>query len=455
MISGIHLHEDLKKAFLELGFSEMTEIQQKTIPLIQHGKDVIAQSKTGSGKTAAFGFPMLEKISPHKGLQALVLVPTRELCEQVMTELRKFAKYKRMNIIAVYGVVSINPQIFAIRNADIVVGTPGRMLDHLQRGTINLSKVQMLVLDEADKMFEMGFIDDVKQIISQTPKERQTLLFSATISTQVHEIVQHYMRHPEKIKVQSYVEEAMLEQFYYDVPSREKFSLLVHLLKKENAGLVIIFCATRSRVNVVAKNIYKNGFQAEPLHGGLSQNQRKRAIDAFHANKVDILVASDVAARGLDIKNVNLIVNYDIPKTSKEYIHRIGRTARAGTTGKVISLLSHEDHENFRNVMDDRSLVIQKVELPQFERIAFFSAGRQDGDRPRYDRPQRGGYGHQRSHGHSYRGPQRRSFGSERGEQSEGRSYGGRSQSSGGYRPRYGHGGSRHHFGGSSYHGRR
>ena len=459
MISGIHLHEDLKKAFLEMGFSEMTEIQQKTIPLIQQGKDVIAQSKTGSGKTAAFGFPMLEKISPHKGLQGLVLVPTRELCEQVMTELRKFAKYKRASILAVYGGVSINPQIHAIRNADIVVGTPGRMLDHLQRGTINLSRIQVLVLDEADKMFEMGFIDDVKQIISQTPKERQTLLFSATISTQVHEIVSHYMKHPEKIKVQSYVEEAMLEQFYYDVPSREKFSLLVHLLKKENAGLAIIFCATRSRVNVVAKNLYKNGLQAEPLHGGLSQNQRKRAIDAFHANKVDILVASDVAARGLDIKNVNLIVNYDIPKNSKDYIHRIGRTARAGTTGKVISLLSHEDHENFRSVLDDRSISIQKIELPQFERVAFFSAAGHSGDRPRYERHQRSGYGG--SQGRPYRGSQGRRFGSgQREGQSEGRSYGERSSSSGGQgygraRPRYGHSGSRSHSGGSSYHGTR
>lgn len=452
MISGIHLHEDLKKAFLELGFSEMTEIQQKTIPLIQQGKDVIAQSMTGSGKTAAFGFPMLEKISPHKGLQALVLVPTRELCEQVMTELRKFAKYKRMSIIAVYGGVSINPQIYAIRNADIVVATPGRLLDHLQRGTINLSRVKILVLDEADKMFEMGFIDDVKQIISQTPGERQTLLFSATISAQVHEIVQHYMRHPEKIKVQSYVEESKLDQFYYNVQSREKFSLLAHLLKQEDAGLTIIFCATRSRVNVVAKNLYKNGFQAEPLHGGLSQNQRKRAIDAFHANKVDILVASDVAARGLDIKNVNLIVNYDIPKTSKEYIHRIGRTARAGMHGKVVSLLSAEDHENFRNVLSDRSLVIQKVELPQFERVAFFSAARSQEERgPRsYGYRGHGGYGrgshHGGAHGHSYRGPQRRRFGSEeRGGQSEGR-YGERSHSSGGhgYRPRQ-HSGNRHH----------
>ena len=434
MISGIHLHEDLKKAFLELGFQEMTEIQRKSIPLIQEGKDVIGQSMTGSGKTAAFGFPLLEKMTHGHGIQALILVPTRELCEQVNEQLRKFSKYKRMNIFAVYGGVSINPQISNLRHADIVVGTPGRILDHLQRRTLNLQKVKVLVLDEADKMFDMGFVEDVHKIISQTPRQRQTLLFSATISSQVHEIVRNYMNNPEKVKVQSYVEEGKLDQFYYNIPSREKFSLLVHLLKQENAGLVIIFCATRSRVNVVAKNLSQHGFQVEPLHGGLSQNQRKRAIDAFHGNKVDILVASDVAARGLDIKNVSLIVNYDIPKTSKDYIHRIGRTARAGMSGKVVSMLSEEDHENFRNVLSDRSLVIQKVESPQFEKVPFFSVGRQHEDRG-------GGYrGPQRRYGRggSHRGPShsrgyspRRSFGSsDKGESS------GESRGSGGYRPR-------------------
>lgn len=424
MISGIHLQPELKRAFEEMGFSEMTEIQQKAIPLIQQGKDVIGQSMTGSGKTAAFGFPILEKVSHNAGIQALILVPTRELCEQVMTEMRKFAKHKRMNITAIYGGVSINPQFAALHHADIVVGTPGRMLDHLERGTINLSKAKILVLDEADKMFEMGFIDDVKKIISQTPRERQTLLFSATMSTQVHEIVSHYMKHPEKIKVQSYVEEGKLDQFYYGVPSREKFSLLAHILKQESKGLVIVFCATRSRVNVVAKNLYKNGLQAEALHGGLSQAQRKRAIEAFHGNRVDILVASDVAARGLDIKNVNMIVNYDIPKNSKDYIHRIGRTARAGAEGKVYSLLSEEDHENMRAVMEDRSIAIQKLELPQFERLSFFSAQRNDERGPRRF-GQGGGRGGPR--GGYNRGPSygnRSGFGPRREHSGEGRSYG-------------------------------
>jgi len=336
MISGIHLHPELKKAFLELGFEEMTEIQQKAIPLIQQGKDVIGQSQTGSGKTAAFGFPMLEKIAHNNGVQCLVLVPTRELCEQVNSELKKFAKYKRANIISVYGGVSINPQIDDLRRADIVVATPGRMLDHLERGTARLSNVRILVLDEADKMFDMGFIDDVKRIISQTPKDRQTLLFSATISQQVQDIVRHYMRNPEKIKVQSYVDKGKMAQYFYSVNSRDKFSLLMHILRQESGGLTIIFCATRNRVDALSKNLYKQGINAQSLHGGLTQNRRKQAIDMFHSNKIDVLVASDVAARGLDIKNVSHIINYDIPKTSKEYIHRIGRTARAGKEGKAI-----------------------------------------------------------------------------------------------------------------------
>ena len=401
MISGIHLHPELKKAFLELGFEEMTDIQVKTIPLIQQGKDVIGQSQTGSGKTAAFGFPILEKITHNNGLQALILVPTRELCEQNTTEMRKFSKHKRMNIIAVYGGVSINPQIHSLRQADIVVATPGRMLDHLQRGTVNLGKVKILVLDEADKMFEMGFIEDVKKIISQVPRERQTLLFSATISTQVHDIVNNYMKNPAKIKVQSYVEQEKMAQYFYNVNSRDKFSLLVHILKHESPALTIIFCATRRRVDIVSRNLYKQGIQSQGLHGGLSQNRRKQAIDMFHSKKADILVASDVAARGLDIKNVSHIINYDIPKTSKEYIHRIGRTARAGKEGKVISLLSEQDHENFRNVLGDRSLVIEQLKLPEFQRVPFFAAEKSHFGQRRF--------GEQRRHGYS-RGSQQSSY---------------------------------------------
>jgi len=330
----------------------------------------------------------------------VVVVPTRELCEQVTGEMRKFAKHKKTNIVAVYGGVSINPQIHDLRHADIVVATPGRMLDHMERGTVKLTNVRILVLDEADKMFEMGFIEDVKKIISQLPRERQTLLFSATISQQVQEIVKNYMKNPEKIKVQSYVGEEKLAQYFYSVASGDKFSLLVHFLRHEQPGLTIIFCATRNRVDALGKNLYKQGVEAQRLHGGLSQNRRKQAIDMFHGNKADILVASDVAARGLDIKNVKYIINYDIPKTSKEYIHRIGRTARAGKEGKVISLLAPQDHDNFRNVLEDRSLIVKQLELPRFERLPFMQSNRRDFGTGSYSR---GGRSHYQGQQHERR----------------------------------------------------
>ncbi|MEK6974070.1 MAG: DEAD/DEAH box helicase [Nanoarchaeota archaeon] len=370
-MDGIKLQPELSKAISDLGFDEWTEIQIKTIPLIQQGLDLIGQSKTGSGKTVAFGFPVLEKVVHNQGIQCLVLVPTRELCEQVITELRKFSKYKKLNILPVYGGVSMNFQVHNIPKADIIVGTPGRTLDHLDRRTLRLDKVKILVLDEADKMFEMGFIDDIKKIISYTPKQRQTLLFSATISKDVYGIAKHYMKDPQKIKAQSYVEETLLTQYYYNVNDRDKFSLLVHLLKKEYRGVTIIFCATRNRVDQLSRNLYKQGIQSQKIHGGLSQNRRKDAMQMFHEKKTNILVASDVAARGLDIKDVNHIINYDTPKTSKEYIHRIGRTARAGSKGNVVSLISGQDHDNFRRVLEDPAIKVERLETSDFERVPF------------------------------------------------------------------------------------
>jgi|SRR3989338_1656763 len=368
---GIILKPEFEKAIHDLGFSEFTEIQEKCIPLIQQGKDVIGLSHTGSGKTVAFGFPALEKINSGSGLQLLVLVPTRELCNQVSKEFRKFAKYKRTFIVEIYGGVSINPQIDNLRHADVVVGTPGRLLDHLQRGTLNLNKIRILVLDEADKMFEMGFIDDVKNIISRVPRNSQKLLFSATMPSEILHIVKDYMNNPEKIKMKAYVDTAKLAQYYYDIDRKDKFSLLMHTIKKDANGLVIIFCGTRHAVDIVNTNINKQKIKSLALHGGITQNKRNQTVDLFHQGKLDVLVASDVAARGLDIKNVNLIINYDIPKTSKEYVHRIGRTARAGNEGKVISFLSQEDHENFRRVIADRSLSISKLKTPEFERLEF------------------------------------------------------------------------------------
>ncbi|MEK6907136.1 MAG: DEAD/DEAH box helicase [Nanoarchaeota archaeon] len=370
-IKGIKLKPEFEKAIFDLGFSEFTEIQEKCIPIIQQGKDVIGLSHTGSGKTVAFGFPSLEKVIPGKGIQLFVVVPTRELCNQVAKEFRKFTKYRKTFIVEVYGGVSINPQIEYLRQADVVVGTPGRILDHLSRGTLNLSNVKILILDEADKMFEMGFIDDIKRIISRIPKNSQKLLFGATMSSEVMSIAKSYMNNPERVKMQVYIDKDKIMQNYYEVDKNNKFSLLVHVIKKELHGLIIVFCGMRHIVNIINKNLYKQGIKSQALHGGMTQNGRKQVMEAFRDGKLDVLVASDVAARGLDIKNVNLIINYDIPKTSREYVHRIGRTARAGSKGNVISLLSSDDYDNFRKVLEDRSLLIHKMKTPEFERVEF------------------------------------------------------------------------------------
>ena len=367
----IVLKPEFEKVVLDLGFSEFTEIQEKCISLIQQGKDIIGLSHTGSGKTAAFGFPALEKVSPGKGLQLLVVVPTRELCNQVAREFRKFTKYRKTYIVEVYGGVSIDPQIGHLRQADVVVGTPGRLLDHLSRGTLNLNHINILVLDEADKMFEMGFIEDIKRIISRIPKDSQKLLFGATMSPEIMNIAKTYMRNPERVKMPSYVDKSKLIQHYYDVERKNKLSLLIHIIKKEPNGLKIVFCGTRHIVDMVNRNLINQNIRSQALHGGMTQNRRKHVMELFHGGKLDVLVASDVAARGLDIKDISLVINYDIPKTSQDYVHRIGRTARAGKLGKVISLLSAEDHSNFKIVLEDRDLLIHKMKTPYFEYIQY------------------------------------------------------------------------------------
>ena len=388
---GIVLEKEFEKALMDLGFSEFTEIQEKCIPLIQQGKDVIGSSKTGSGKTAAFGFPALEKVKPGKGIQMLVIVPTRELCNQVAKEFRKFTKYRKTEIAEVYGGMAYNPQVAQLKRADVVVGTPGRLLDHLTQGTFKTEHIKILVLDEADKMFDMGFIIDVKKIISRIPLNSQKLLFSATMPHAIIEIVKHYMKNPEKVKMESYVDKSKLIQHYYEIDRKNKFSLLVHTIKGESKGLTIVFCGTRHMVNSVNRNLYKQNIKSQAIHGGLSQAQRKKTIDDFHAGKLDVLVASDIAARGLDIKNVNLIVNFDIPKTSQDYVHRIGRTARAGEEGKVISLLSHEDYDQFSRVLEDKSLLIHKCETPKFELLEFI---RPQQSRGNFGRPSGRHHGH-------------------------------------------------------------
>ena len=362
------LDPQLVKAVEEIGYEEPTDIQATAIPLIKEGRDIFGQSSTGSGKTAAFGLPILEKINHQGRVQVLVLVPTRELCEQVASEFVKFAKYKPTKILAVYGGVSISKQINNLRNTDVVIGTPGRVLDHIARRTLDLKNVKFLVLDEADKMFDMGFVKAIKRIIQYVPNDRQTLLFSATISSEIIHLAKSYMRNPEKIKTDSYIQKGQLAQTYHNVTVSDKFSLLVHLLALEKPTVAVVFCATRKRVNSVEKNL-KKYMNVLAIHGGLTQSKRTSIMDLVKKGEVNVLVATDVAARGIDIKTVTHVFNYDVPKTSKDYVHRIGRTARAGETGKAITLLCPEDHENFRHVLVDSEIDV--AENQDFRRLQF------------------------------------------------------------------------------------
>ncbi|MEK0337605.1 MAG: DEAD/DEAH box helicase, partial [Nitrosopumilus sp.] len=320
------LSTELTDVLRQFGFKEPSEIQEKAIPLALAGRDIIGGSATGSGKTLAFASPILENLKPNKEIQALILTPTRELAEQVATSINNFGKNKRLNVLAVYGGVRIESQIRKLPTTDVLVGTPGRILDHINRRTLNLKNIKILVLDEVDRMFDMGFQRDVEKIISYCPKKRQTMMFSATISADIDYLSKKYTKNPVEISVKSYVDASKLTQVYYDVPDNKKFSLLVHLLRQEESNFVLVFCSTRRNVEFVTDNLIRTGIKAKAIHGGLVQKKRLRVLEEFKQKGTGVLVCTDVAARGLDIKDVSHVYNYDIPNDTKDYIHRIGRT---------------------------------------------------------------------------------------------------------------------------------
>ncbi len=372
------LTEGVLAAVDNLGFTTPTEIQEKAIPLILSGKDMIAGSATGSGKTLAFGLGCLQKIHKGGGIQMLILTPTRELADQILEALKSVAKDPKLNITSIYGGVSINPQIKDLTKADIVVGTPGRILDHIGQGTIDLSFVNHMVLDEADRMLDMGFLDDVTKIISKcTKKEKQFLLFSATIPPEVARLSKRFMSDPVKVDAIKYVDPRKLNQVYYDITGPLKFSLLAHLLKEEDTGLVMVFCNSRHYTDTVANNLNKVGIEAMAIHGGLTQQKRTKVLGKFNTKTTFVLVCTDVAARGLDIPGVSHVYNYDIPQDSKQYVHRIGRTARAGESGEVINLISSRDYDYFDRVLRDNDLTIKKMKRPYIERIEMEAAPRE------------------------------------------------------------------------------
>jgi ATP-dependent RNA helicase DeaD len=355
------------KAISDLGYEEPTSIQIRTIRRILEGADVIAQAQTGTGKTAAFALPIIEKLDPDmRTPQALVLTPTRELAVQVAEAFHSYGKYHHVTILPVYGGQPIERQLRALdRGVQVVVGTPGRLLDHIQRGTLKLGQVRTVVLDEADEMLDMGFIEDIEAILSETPPERQTTLFSATIPAPIAELARKYMREPERISIAAeHMTVPQIRQVYYEVGARDKFEVLARILDFETPEAAIVFCRTKSEVDSLGERLIARAFPAETLHGDLSQIQRDRVMGRFRTGQVELLVATDVAARGLDIEHVSHVINYDIPLDPEIYVHRVGRTGRAGRGGCAITLVTPRERRLLRYIERVTGAPIQRMRLP-------------------------------------------------------------------------------------------
>jgi ATP-dependent RNA helicase DeaD len=311
----------------------------------------MSQSETGSGKTISFAIPIIEKISRDSRLNVLILVPTRELCVQITGEFTKFSHGKHLGVTAVYGGVSIENQIRKLRNTNIVVATPGRLLDLLERRALRLDKISFLVFDEADRMLDMGFIKDIERILKLMPQKRQTMLFSATVSKEIAQLSRKYLNDPVNVKLDSAVKPEFLRQTYYQTTPEAKLPLLVHLLKHER-DLVLVFCNRKHITSRIAGKLKDQGVKAECLHGDMSQSQRERVTAAFRNKRINVLIATDVASRGLHIEDISHVYNYEIPKDVESYTHRVGRTARAGKKGEAISLVTGgEEQKFFRQIL--------------------------------------------------------------------------------------------------------
>ena len=344
LFSELGLSEDLLKAIDKLGFEQAAPIQAEAIPVLMAGNDVVGQSQTGSGKTAAFGIPAIEKVDVNKrAVQILILCPTRELAVQVSEEIHKLAFFKRgLHALPIYGGQSYDRQLFGLRQgAHIVIGTPGRVMDHMRRGTLKFDSLKMVILDEVDVMLNMGFRDDIELILQATPKERQTVVFSATIPKPIQQLIEKYTRDPQQVRIeQKAMTVPTVEQVYYEVDRRYKIELLTRLIDIHDLKLGIIFCNTKRMVDDLVDHLEAQGYMADRLHGDMNQAQRDRVMQKFRKSGLEFLVATDIAARGIDVDDVQVVFNYDLPYDGEDYVHRIGRTGRAGREGRAISFVS-------------------------------------------------------------------------------------------------------------------
>ena len=396
------LSAEVLRALDENGFKDPFPIQELSIPLILKGMDVIGQAHTGTGKTAAFSLPILNNIKRNGPIQALILVPTRELAMQVTNEIRKFSKYVGIRTLAVYWGQSMSLQITQLRKGvQIVVATPGRLIDHVKRGTIQLEAAKFVVLDEADRMLDMGFIDDIKFILFYVDEDRQTCLFSATIPPEISRLAQDYMKNPHEVKLnEEEISLDTIDQSYLIVEERQKFKHLCNFIKSRDEKQTIVFAATKQRTQRLAIELKQQGLRAITIHGDLSQKQRDDSMHRFRTGSEDILVATDIAARGIDVPAIGHVINYDIPDDPLIYFHRIGRTARAGGTGKAISLVSQDRVDDFTRILKNTELPIKRlndemgIEVPRIQ------------SHPRTNWRRNSGYGGRYGSGGGYRNRQ-------------------------------------------------
>jgi len=368
LFSELGLSEELLKAIDKLGFEQAAPIQAAAIPLLMAGKDIVGQSQTGSGKTAAFGIPAVEKVDTAlRAVQVLVLCPTRELAIQVSEEIHKLAVFKRgVNALPIYGGQSYERQFYGLKQgAKIVIGTPGRIMDHMRRGTLRLDTVKLVILDEADVMLNMGFRDDIETILKDAPKERQTVFFSATMPRPIRDLIERYARNPENVKVeQKEMTVPTVEQVYYEVDRRFKIELLTRLIDIHDLKLGIIFCNTKRMVDDLVDHLEAQGYMADRLHGDMTQAMRDRVMNKFRKSGLEFLVATDIAARGIDVDDVQVVFNYDLPYDGEDYVHRIGRTGRAGRAGRAITFVSGREVFQIRNIERYTNTRIQRARVP-------------------------------------------------------------------------------------------
>ncbi len=374
LFEDLGLSKEILKAVEDMGFEEASPIQAQSIPLLLEGRDIVGQAQTGTGKTAAFGIPILERVDPRgKAAQALVLCPTRELAIQVAEEIGTLAARKRgVFVLPVYGGQPIERQFRALaRGAQVIVGTPGRVMDHMERGTLKLDGVQMAVLDEADEMLDMGFRDDIEAILGATPTESQKVFFSATMPPAIMELAKTYLKDPEIVRItQKLLTVPTIEQVYYEVRPHQKMDALCRLLDSQGFHKALVFCSTKRSVDELTTHLQTRGYQADGLHGNLAQGQRDRVMGRFRTGGIEILVATDVAARGIDVDDVDAVINHDIPNDVENYVHRIGRTGRAGRSGRAFTFVTARENYKLRDIMRYTKARITQSQLPTLRDVA-------------------------------------------------------------------------------------